>query len=932
MSALDVFVVCDKIIPYATRMVVDEKREHVLTNYSAVKRVGRIVESDHNPVFLYLNLQFSRIRNERVEIFQFRNKESQQLFKTLTTNTSEFTDCFKNYLSFEQQSTKWRQVLDNYFHKAFKKVRITNKPSKKNSEINSLMEKRRNLKKKEPFEEQDEVKLKELEETIAGKCEDQNRRKVSDNFKGMDGNEGNLNHQGIWKIKKKYFPRKNPSLPAGKKNLKKQLITNPAELKELYLQTFKYRLRHRPAQPGFESLLDDQEELFKLRLELSKENVTPEWSMSDLEEALNALKAGKCRDPEGIIREVFKEESLGDDLKLSLLILFNKIKKTRIFPAFMQNINICAIYKGKGDVNDLESDRGIFLVTIFRTILMKMVYKDKYPIIENSMSDSNIGARKKMNIRNHIFVVNSILHDVLSKKSNKSIDIMVLDYKQMFDSECLFECMNDLFEAGVKDDIFALIHESNRINQVAVQTPHGLSRREAFEEIVMQGDVLAPLISSLQVDTIGKECLQEKKHLYFYKDIVPIPPLGMVDDLFTISECGVKTSLLNQFINVKSATKKLQFGTTKCIKMHVGKAENYALCKDLHVGGWRIDVVDDEVTGTPKNKEYFSGEEKMELKKEQTYLGDLICADGTHTKKVQQRSNKGLGIINEIMNILEATYFGKFYFEVALILRESLFLSALLLNSEAWVNYKEKDVRILEQCDEMLLTRILECDGRSSNPLKYLELGAVPIRFQIMRRKLAFLHYLLNQDKDSMIYNVLKATGENPVKNDFVLTCEKYLETLEINLSFEEIAKLSKFKFNKLLKGKIEKAAFTYLKKQQSKQEKIKEIFYSTLETQEYLINGDRNPKVAKVIYQARGHILDIKMQKKWKFVDKLCSGCNLKEESGDEILNCKFFGGNAENLTYSMFYSDKLSEQLCVGKKMMEKLEIIKKIREEVT
>ena len=73
-------------------------------------------------------------------------------------------------------------------------------------------------------------------------------------------------------------------------------------------------------------------------------------------------------------------------------------------------------------------------------------------------------------------------------------------------------------------------------------------------------------------------------------------------------------------------------------------------------------------------------------------------------------------------------------------------------------------------------------------------------------------------------------------------------------------------------------------------------------------------------------------MQKKWKFVDKLCSGCNLKEESGDEILNCNFFGGNAENLTYSMFYSDKLSEQLCVGKKMMEKLEIIKKIREEVT
>ena len=137
------------------------------------------------------------------------------------------------------------------------------------------------------------------------------------------------------------------------------------------------------------------------------------------------------------------------------------------------------------------------------------------------MSDSNIGARKEKNIINHIFVVNSIMHDVLNKKSNEPIDIMVLDYKQMFDSECLYECMNDVFEAGVTDDMFSLIYEANRENFVAVRTPNGLSRREPFYDIVMQGDVLAPLISSLQVDTIGKECLEENKHLYFYKGTHP---------------------------------------------------------------------------------------------------------------------------------------------------------------------------------------------------------------------------------------------------------------------------------------------------------------------------------------------------------------------------------------------------------------------------
>ena len=143
--------------------------------------------------------------------------------------------------------------------------------------------------------------MNKLEEEIAMKCEEVNKKKVVDNFKELDNN-GDVNHQGIWKVKKKFFPKINPSLPVGKKNLKQQLITNPSELKALYLDTFKYRLRHRPVQPGFENLLEYQKELFDLRLELAKMNRTEPWTIGDLEEAIKSLKTGKCRDPEGIIR------------------------------------------------------------------------------------------------------------------------------------------------------------------------------------------------------------------------------------------------------------------------------------------------------------------------------------------------------------------------------------------------------------------------------------------------------------------------------------------------------------------------------------------------------------------------------------------------------------------------------------------------------
>ena len=80
------------------------------------------------------------------------------------------------------------------------------------------------------------------------------------------------------------------------------------------------------------------------------------WTMKDLEKALKRLKTGKCMDPEGLIRDIFKEGVIGDNLKESLLIMFNKIKKTGFIPSFMRIANISAIYKGRGEILDLESD------------------------------------------------------------------------------------------------------------------------------------------------------------------------------------------------------------------------------------------------------------------------------------------------------------------------------------------------------------------------------------------------------------------------------------------------------------------------------------------------------------------------------------------------------------------------------------------------
>ena len=57
-SILDLFIVCDKILPYVVKMHVDEKGENQLTNFHGINHKGKITETDHAKIELELCLGF----------------------------------------------------------------------------------------------------------------------------------------------------------------------------------------------------------------------------------------------------------------------------------------------------------------------------------------------------------------------------------------------------------------------------------------------------------------------------------------------------------------------------------------------------------------------------------------------------------------------------------------------------------------------------------------------------------------------------------------------------------------------------------------------------------------------------------------------------------------------------------------------------------
>ena len=180
-----------------------------------------------------------------------------------------------------------------------------------------------------------------------------------------------------------------------------------------------------------------------------------------------------------------------------------------------------------------------------------------------------------------------------------------------------------------------------------------------------------------------------------------------------------------------------------------------------------MDLIDEIRTKSKEEIENFEGSIEMEDSAEEKYLGDIITHDGSNRKNIIARKGKGFGIIEKIMEMLQELSFGPSYFEVANLLRHSLFLSSVLLNSEAWYCLSLADIEHLEAVDQVLLKRILEAPSSTPKVSLYLEMGCLPIRFIIKTRRLMFLHYILNQNENSLIYRFFKAQKQNPVKGDW---------------------------------------------------------------------------------------------------------------------------------------------------------------------
>ena len=245
--------------------------------------------------------------------------------------------------------------------------------------------------------------------------------------------------------------------------------------------------------------------------------------------------------------------------------------------------------------------------------------------------------------------------------------------------------------------------------------------------------------------------------------------------------------------------------------------------------------------------------------------------------------------MKQVMQMLEELTLGDFFFEGAMILRASLFLSSLISNSEAWVNLTKKNVTDLEKVDEQLLRKILSAHPKTPTELLYLELGAIPVRFTLMSRRINYLWYLIHDKEGSLLKTFFEAQCEQPIRGDWVSTVKQDLADLKIKMSFEEIANISKEAFKKLVKDNVNKSALEYLKNLQLSHSKSEKLHYDNLNLQGYLKSGTTNMTIKEKLFcfAARSRMINVRCNKLYGQSQLKCRlGCDTNETQG-HLLDC---------------------------------------------
>ena len=91
----------------------------------------------------------------------------------------------------------------------------------------------------------------------------------------------------------------------------------------------------------------------------------------------------------------------------------------------------------------------------------------------------------------------------------------------------------------------------------------------------------------------------------------------------------------------------------------------------------------------------------------------MISNTGNNNENVKNRVKKRYSTIAQIKSLLKCVGFGRFDVPTGLLMRDTIFVSKMLLNSEVWHSITKSQIDELEIIDRNLIRQILNAHSKT---------------------------------------------------------------------------------------------------------------------------------------------------------------------------------------------------------------------------
>ena len=88
---------------------------------------------------------------------------------------------------------------------------------------------------------------------------------------------------------------------------------------------------------------------------------------------------------------------------------------------------------------------------------------------------------------------------------------------------------------------------------------------------------------------------------------------------------------------------------------------------ELYVDGWCMKNVENIETGETTRQDILEGDMEISHIGSEKYLGQIVSSDGRHTLNIEKLKNKGIGLKNKVIKMLESMPPQRFHFIIAII-------------------------------------------------------------------------------------------------------------------------------------------------------------------------------------------------------------------------------------------------------------------------